>query len=70
MALKAKHWTISAASVEVGRDKRTVGGLLADIDPIRVDGKSSYYLMKDIVDAIAGDKNKINPADEATQVSG
>ena len=70
MALKAQRWTISSLAVELGKDKRTMARLVADVDPVYVDGKSSYYLMKDAVDRLVSDKGKkLDPSQEAAKLN-
>ncbi len=52
MSYTAKHWSISALSVELAMDRRTVGKYLAGVDPVRAAGKIKFYRMADAVRAI------------------
>jgi phage terminase Nu1 subunit (DNA packaging protein) len=52
MAMTPQDWTISGLSVELGVDRRTLAKRLADVTPVREDGKSQYYRMKDAVAAV------------------
>jgi len=52
MAYVAKDWSISALSVELGMDRRTLGKRMAGVEPVRVSGKSKFYRMADVVRAL------------------
>jgi phage terminase Nu1 subunit (DNA packaging protein) len=52
MAMTAQEWTISGLSVELGMDRRTLAKRLSDVTPVREAGKSQYYRMKDVVEAV------------------
>jgi len=52
MAHVAQHWSISALSVELKMDRRTVGKYLAGVKPVAAQGKSDLYVMADVVRAI------------------
>jgi hypothetical protein len=52
MSLTPTDWTVSGLSVELGIDRRTIGKKIANVAPVRIDGKSKYYRMADVVAAI------------------
>jgi len=64
MAYTPQLWNMSSAAAELAVDRRAVGRACAAIDPVKVDGKSKYWLMADIVRALYADSGAINPAHE------
>jgi len=56
MALQAQEWTISGLSVELKKDRRILARIIddANLDPVRVEGRSRYYRMADVVQAMIG----------------
>lgn len=47
MAMTAQLWTVSSLSVEFAMDRRTVARRLTEIEPVKTEGRTRFYLMKD-----------------------
>lgn len=42
-----QKWSVNALAVELGVDRRTIAKRLADVDPVAVSGRTSFYRMAD-----------------------
>ncbi len=64
MAMVPRGWSISALSVELDRDRRTIAAACADLTPIGKDGRSVFYRLTDVLAKLAPAKAPAD-ADEA-----
>jgi phage terminase Nu1 subunit (DNA packaging protein) len=46
-------YTITGLGTELGMDRRRIGQLVADLEPVREEGRSKYYRLKDVVNVIS-----------------
>ncbi|MCP4545937.1 MAG: DUF1441 family protein [bacterium] len=52
MAMQAQHWTISALSVELKMDRRTLARRLESVKPVSMKGRAHLYLMTDVFEVL------------------
>lgn len=69
MALKAREWSVSGLSVELKMDRRTLGKRLEGLDPVRINGRSSLYMMSDVVEHMAGQSELLDLAQEQAKLN-
>ena len=56
MAMTARLWSISAAAVELGRDRRTVASALAKVAADGQEGKNNAWYLRTIINALSGNR--------------
>jgi phage terminase Nu1 subunit (DNA packaging protein) len=71
MADTATHWSISGLSIELNMDRRTLGKVVASLEPVRENEKTKtkYYLMAPVMWAIIKNyTGEGNPAGEKSRL--
>src|SRR5438132_10615908 len=51
---KLSEWSVNALSLETGFDRRFIGKLLADVPPLRQQGTTKFYRLKDFCEMLRG----------------
>ena len=54
MSLTAQAWTVNGLATELCMDRRKVGKYVEGLEPVKVDGRSKYFRLRDVVQAIFG----------------
>lgn len=52
MAVVAQQWTLNGLATELEIERRTLGKILAGMEPVRMQGTTRYYLMAPAVWAV------------------
>lgn len=63
MAMQPAEWSISGLSVELGIDRRTLSKQLAHVEPVRVDGRTRLYRLREVVEALFDARRPDNVVD-------